>query len=133
MKSQTLMGFVRKFVRMTLLRNVPNYTEAAGDETLVVIKRIVVTLEESFVARLRNRKGTVPRNAPTSRKSFVEVLVFAGFSQKGKNFKRELANHVLAFHSRNAFHFPIPNRVATLSIKRDYAIETDIKEGAEKI
>jgi hypothetical protein len=118
---------------MTLLSNVANNTEAAGDETLVVVKRIVVSFKESFVAGLWNGEGTIPRNAATSLKGLANVFVFAGFREKRKNFKGELAHNLLAFQSGDALHFTIPNRVATLSIKREDAIETDIKEGAEKI
>ena len=116
------MGFVCQFVGVALIGDVANDAKPADDSTLVVVKRVVVSFKESFITCLRHGEAAVLGNAAVAREGLIKIFVFAGFNQKGKEFKSQLANDVFAPHAGNAFHLAVPNRIATLPIKCDDAV-----------
>src|SRR5580765_7920957 len=116
------MSFVGEFVGVALICDVANDAKAADDSTLVVVKRVVVSFKEAFITCLRHGEGAVPGNAAVAGEGLIKIFVFAGFNQKGKEFKRQLANDFFPLDAGNAFHLAVPNRGATLPIKREDAV-----------
>jgi len=89
-------------------------------------------IKEAVAAGLGDDVRTILSDDALAGERFEIVLVFSGCLETGKEFERIPADNILALHTRDMFHRPIPGGVSEFAIERDNAIDVRLEQALEK-
>src|SRR3954454_8618721 len=131
-KGETTMLVGRCCFREFAVGHVANDGNTSNHLAVFVVTRRVVTIEETVATGLRDDVRSIFGNDAFTGEGLEVVFIFTGFFEAVEDFESAFAEHVLAFHTRDALHRAVPGGVTAVAIEGDNAIDVRLKQALEK-